>query len=145
MTKKELKEEFSDYDHMDCAPPWNKGKKGLQTPWNKGLKTGPLSEIHKKTISIKLSGRSLSEINKKRIGKANAISRLGIIPWNKGKKQPETAKRMMLTHTIIHPNGNIEDIMGMKEFCKKHNLQESAMSLVAQGKRKHHKGYRIKT
>ena len=67
----------------------------------------------------------------------------GIPPWNKGKKCDYMSQAMKKTYTVIHPNGTVETVVGMKEFCEKHNLSKSNMSQVATGKQKHHKGYRI--
>ena len=37
-----------------------------------------------------------------------------------------------------------EIIMGLRQFCKEHNLASGTMTLVAQGKRKQHKGYKCR-
>jgi hypothetical protein len=66
--------------------PWNKGKTGLQTAWNKGKKLPKQKPETLEKLSKALSGRKLSEEHKRKIGKANSISKLGSIPWNKGKK-----------------------------------------------------------
>lgn len=67
--------------------PWNKGKKGLQVAWNKGLKMPKESLETRERKSKSLTGRTLSEEHKRKIGEANAISKLGSIPWNKGKRK----------------------------------------------------------
>jgi len=69
--------------------PWNKGKKGVQKAWNRGIKTGPMKPEQRDKLSKSLTGRTLSEEHKKKIGAANAISKLGSIPWNKGKKKDQ--------------------------------------------------------
>lgn len=66
--------------------PWNKGKTGLQTAWNKGKKMPVKTPETIEKLSKSLTGRTLSDEHKKKIGKANSISKLGSIPWNKGKK-----------------------------------------------------------
>lgn len=67
--------------------PWNKGKTGVQIAWNKGKKIGKQSQQTRDKLSKSLSGRTLSEEHKRKIGEANAISKLGSIPWNKGKSK----------------------------------------------------------
>lgn len=67
--------------------PWNKGKTGMQTAWNKGKKMPSKSHETIQKLSKSLSGRTLSEEHKRKIGEANAISKLGSIPWNKGKSK----------------------------------------------------------
>lgn len=68
------------------SDPWNKGKRGLQQAWNKGKKMNKKSPETIEKLSNSLSGRTLSEEHKQKIGKANSISKLGSIPWNKGKR-----------------------------------------------------------
>jgi hypothetical protein len=66
--------------------PWNKGKTGLQTAWNKGKKMPKQSKETVEKRKALLTGRTLSDEHKRKIGEANSISKLGSIPWNKGKK-----------------------------------------------------------
>ena len=42
---------------------------------------------------------------------------------------------------IIFPDRTKKKIKNMFEFCRKNNLDQGAMSNVAKGKNKHHKGY----
>lgn len=43
---------------------------------------------------------------------------------------------------ITTPEGEEEIIQNLNEYCREKNLNRGAMCLVAQGKRKHHKGYK---
>jgi hypothetical protein len=45
-----------------------------------------MSEAHRKKISDGLRGRVCSKETREKIGRANSVSLLGNIPWNKGKK-----------------------------------------------------------
>lgn len=45
---------------------------------------------------------------------------------------------------IIKPNGEVEIIENMSKFCLENNLQKSKMTLVSQGERKQHKGYKCR-
>jgi len=54
---------------------------------------------------------------------------------------PEVKYKMKKCYLIVFPNNHEEIIHGMKEFCKKHNLNRSHMCSVAKGTRKHHKGF----
>ena len=54
-----------------------------------------------------------------------------------GKDNP-TSK----TYKITFPDGHIETITGLNQFCKKYDLNTSNMSKVVKGKYKHHKGYK---
>jgi hypothetical protein len=74
-------------------------------------------------------------------------SKKGKQAWNKGKNIWTDANRHKLridTWLIIDPKDNEFEIDNMLDFCKTHNLNPSAMSGVARGKRRMHKGYRCK-
>lgn len=45
---------------------------------------------------------------------------------------------------IIFPNGNIEIIKNMLQFCKNNNLNPGHMTEVSKGNRKHHKKFKCK-
>jgi hypothetical protein len=49
--------------------------------------------------------------------------------------------RLSLTYVITHPGGREEAVTGLPVFCTEHGLAAGHMTLVAQGKRSHHKGY----
>jgi group I intron endonuclease len=44
-------------------------------------------------------------------------------------------------YEITFPDGHIETIKGLNQFCKDHNLQQSKMSSVSSGERPHHKNF----
>ena len=87
-------------------------------------------------------GKTLTEEHKRLIGEAMKTSRLGIVPWNKGKKI-DTSNYRKTRCTVMHPDGTLEYIESMKDFCIKHGLSTSNMCLVAKGKQSHHKGYKV--
>jgi hypothetical protein len=65
----------------------------------------------------------------------------------KGRKHSkETIKRIVSKrqkeYIIIDPEGNEFHIKGLNEFCRNNNLNPSSLSAVAQGRRKHHKGWK---
>ena len=86
---KDFCSKLTDEKPKDATPgriAWNKGKTGLQTAWNKSKK---MSKQSKETVEKRrslLTGRKLSDEHKRKIGEANSVSKLGSIPWNKGKK-----------------------------------------------------------
>ena len=47
-------------------------------------------------------------------------------------------------YTLISPDGEVINIFNMRKFCRKYNLSSGAMIAVTKGKRKQHKGWRIK-
>lgn len=47
-------------------------------------------------------------------------------------------------YTITHPNGLTEEIIGLAEFCRTHSLDRHCMSLVANGKQKQHRGFKVR-
>lgn len=54
-----------------------------------------------------------------------------------GEDHPNSNK-----YIVTKPNGDSFKITGISNFCKNNGLTSSAMILVAQGKRKHHKGWK---
>ena len=135
----ELKQSVNAYKNQQTIlyEPWNKGKTGLQVGWNKGLKLKPMSEEQKEKLRLANIGKVLTEEHKKKIGIKNSISRKGCTPWNKGKETEKTP----ISYSITFPDGRVETIFGMKEFCEKYNLSRALMSKVCTGKLKHHRGY----
>ena len=45
-------------------------------------------------------------------------------------------------YLITHPDGLVEQVHGLAEFARKHNLYSGHLTQVAKGKRSHHKGYK---
>jgi len=65
---------------------------------------------------------------------------------SKGRKHTEEDIRKQQdaqnkTWEIIYPDGHIEIIVGLKEFCRNNGLDSGCMSNVAKGRRSHHKGF----
>ncbi|MDD4242702.1 MAG: NUMOD3 domain-containing DNA-binding protein [Bacilli bacterium] len=58
---------------------------------------------------------------------------------NVGKSNPLSKK-----YIITFPDGHEEIIIGVKNFCRKNELSSTCMSLIAKGKRKHHKGFKCR-
>lgn len=42
---------------------------------------------------------------------------------------------------VISPIGEIHEVVGLRKFCRKHNLDPSSLSKVCKGKSKQHKGW----
>lgn len=94
-------------------PPWNKGKKGLQTCWckgkkhseetkkkiseaKKGKKLGPHSEEQKRKMSEAHKGKVFSEEHKRKLSEAH-----------KGKPAPNKGKKLGSNGTHWYNNGEI--------------------------------------
>ena len=97
-----------------------------------------LTDIHRKKLSDVHKGREFTEETRQLLSK----SKRGILNPNFNKKGSESP--LSKTYTIIHPDGYIETIQGLKHFCRKYNICPSKMIQVFKGKRKHHKGYKAK-
>ena len=68
---------------------------------------------------------------------------------HKGKKQtPETIKKKAdasaKDYIITYPAGNEFLITNLNKFCRENGLYAGNLTKVAQGKRKHHKGYKAR-
>ena len=111
-------------------------------PWNKDLTGNKLSEETKEKMRKANTGKTLSDEHRQKIGIANAISKKGMTPWNKGKKLSDDQKRRY-EFIITCPNGLKYTVNNMTNYCKEHGLILSKMSSVSTGKLKHHRGYTV--
>lgn len=50
----------------------------------------------------------------------------------------------LTTWQITNPDGSIIEVEDLTEFCKKENINPQLLYRVSSGKRKHHKGYKVK-
>ena len=100
-------------------PPWNKGKQ--LEDWDR----------QKKSISRKRYLDRNPEAKKK----LKEFAKKGSI--NSGIK---SSKKYIITF----PDGHEEKIVGLKAFCKKHNLNQGNMCSVANGKLKSYKGFHVR-
>ena len=70
-----------------------------------------------------------------------AIEKLSSDPdWVESKRVGDLKQKA--TYEVIFPDGTIEIVIGLNQFCKLHNLQQSKMSSVSSGSRPHHKGFK---
>ena len=90
-----------------------------------------------------------SEETKRKISE----SKKGKSSWNKGKPSPWTIERNRLgkgkkqpklckKYIVTDPQGKKQEITGLVEFCKTHNLNPGCMSSVAKGNWNQHKGWK---
>lgn len=57
----------------------------------------------------------------------------------------DSLNKIRKQYVVTHPDGQIETISNITEFCSQHHLSLPAMrDNVAKGKQEHHKGFRIK-
>jgi hypothetical protein len=93
------------------------------------------------------SGQKMSVESKAKM----SLSKLGHTPWNKNKTTNQIAwnknkkfmskgnLQRMNSLSISDPMGVVYYVKNLSEFCRIHNLNQGAMSLVSHGKAKHHK------
>ncbi len=67
----------------------------------------------------------------------------------KGRKLPESQKNKIANKIakewiIYDPEGRVYNIKNLSKFCKEHNLDNSSMCKVANGKSSHHKNWKCK-
>jgi len=116
-------------------------------------------EMHKAAV-LKRTGRKCSEETRKKISKAHKGKKLTdkhkknlSKAWQGRVVTKETRKKLSEGHKgkinikkfkVIDPDGN-EYITtnGLNQFCREHNLVASCLHKVANGERKHHKGWKM--
>jgi group I intron endonuclease len=119
-----------------------------------GKGSGVMSDITKKRIGDANRGRKATKEQRRRLSEAHLgwkmpeEQRLRLSKFMKGKKLPalayiNVAKALIKTYYFLNPKNKPITIVNMANFCRKHNLSPSKMSLVATGQRHHHKGYRL--
>lgn len=86
----------------------------------KNIKKKPLTEEHKKNISLSSKRLPMSDSNKLKIIESNAIE-----------------------FRIKDPAGNIYFGKNLAEFCREHNINPQAINAVLSGKRRHHKKWTL--
>ena len=92
-----------------------------------------------------LYGKKHSEKTKKLISE----SRKGVKNPFYGKKQSQEWKDMILDisckyeYEITNPSGKTFIVENLAKFCRENNLHNGAMCLVSDGKRKHHKNWKV--
>lgn len=79
----------------------------------------------------------------------NNLSEKSICAWqdpNSNHNTPEGRKNMGLSkrkqYILTSPEGEVFTVLGLSDFCKLHNLQQSNLTKVAAGERSQHKGWK---
>lgn len=113
------------YGYNTCSG--GRGRIGC-TPWNKGVPR--TDEVKEKLRQAHTGRKQTSETIDKRNAKL------------KGKKRSDDTRLRMAGEWLLQtPDGQSLTIMNLSRFCKDHDLTLSCMINVANGKRRHHKGY----
>lgn len=81
-----------------------------------------------------------SAVERLRLGDPEVFSRRSKKNWESDDHRNKYEKK----YIIIYPDGHNEVIQGMKRFCRENNLNPGNMVAIARGKRKQHKGFRVK-
>jgi group I intron endonuclease len=89
------------------------------------------SDSTKRKLSLINTGKKRTAETKKRIRKVKL-----------GKKNPGTAKALARPFSFVDPSGNDVSGKNIKDFCRKNNLNNSAMGSVLKGIRASHKGWK---
>lgn len=117
----------------------------------KGKKMPPRTEEYKKMLSERMKNRVVSEETKRKLSE----SKKGNIPWNNGKKRKTSAwnkgktfpnKGRKYDYKLISPENDLYLTNNLQYFCKvfdEYKLNVSVLILVAQGKIKHNKKWKI--
>lgn len=75
---------------------------------------------------------------------ANLIIETGVDDLDGNGMPDEQRLKLADTWEVRHPDGTVEEVENMLEFCRTHKLNPSTMSAVARGKRSQHHGFYCK-
>ena len=100
------------------------------------------SEESKKKMSESHKGIPKSEEHKQALKEAWKTRPAHTDETRRKMSKTSTGKINIKTYKCVDPDGKeYITTKGLTQFCKEHNLQQSLMSSVSVGKRKHHKGW----
>lgn len=134
---------------FECNGNYNKSEETRQkiSQANRGRR---LTDEHKTKLSANaasnpnygLKGKTHSEKTKKQISEG----RLGSKHWHYGKTFPkEWTDKAKTTYNVrlVSPDGIVyEQVVGLADFAKAHNLSPSGLKFLLSGERKSHKGWK---
>ena len=60
------------------------------------------------------------------------------------EKKLRHSKKPKSKWIFVHPDGKEEIVENLSKFCRKHSLNKAAMYEVYNGKRNHHKNFKLK-
>lgn len=128
-------------------PPTNLGKIRIKhSEWMK-VNNPMFSDIarknHEKVInSIKWRSKRKEVLKKTKTPEARRKQGISISGENNPNKRKEVADKKAKKYILLSPQGKEFQILNLNRFCKENNLNCANMILVAQGKRKQHKGWK---
>lgn len=113
------------------------------------------SDEMRKLLSEKSKGRTMSENGKLSIIDSNKRRRKhpikqkafrveGKIVQSEETKRKNANSSCLYIYLVTHPNGFEEKVKNLKQFSRDNNLNSGTMYSVANGKRKHHKKFKVK-
>jgi hypothetical protein len=88
--------------------------------------------------------------SKSNLWREKIISEHGGIFFREGKEwkwtpdKPKPISKPKTNWIFIHPDGKEELVENLSKFCRKHQLNKAAMYEVYNGKRNHHKQFKLK-
>lgn len=95
----------------------------------------------------KIKGKKHSEETKRKMSEAHKCvpktqAQLKNLALGKTKEAREKqALTRSLTYVVTSPSGQVEIVRNLSAFCREYGLSQTHMSAVANGKRRHHKGW----
>ena len=74
------------------------------------------------------------------------VKRIKVWEWIEDSPEPEikVIKPKEKSWVVTRPNGKEDEITNLSKYCKEHKLDDGAIYRVLNGKRNHHKGYKIR-
>ncbi len=123
--------------YLDTLKPF--GKRGFNLAPRAGsiygIKLGPLSDAHRKAVSLSLRGKAKTKQHQQRISDSLRGKPLSL------------ACRIAQLHAaskdwiLTDPDGVEHHVRGLVTFCREHGLNDQAMRGTFEGRQEHHRGW----
>jgi group I intron endonuclease len=153
----EVLEECSTRIDLDCREVHWVLKLGTFYPNGYNLRAGGssggiASQDLRDRMRKSMTGKKASEETRRKLSEshmghvASEETRRKMSAFMKGKQLPALARRNALestqgTYLLVSIEGELIEVVNMRQFCREHDLSPPGMSLVITGHKLHHKGW----
>lgn len=101
-----------------------------------GVPKPPINEVTRERIRSGLRGRAISAFCRSTLIECNRTR-----VWSDNAKDTMRASKQKYLYRLTSPTGKVFETNSLKNFCRSHDVTESAMGNVVHGRRSQHKGW----